>query len=228
MQPRPQVHAISIVDAIVNHLREALFTGELTPGASLPEQQLATTYDVARPTARAAIERLVAEGLLSRDRHRTARVPQLTEQDIRDLYLAREFVEGEAVRRLAALRRCPPAAEEANAELDELGPVYSTDVVERDLRFHSALVDAVGSERVSTMYLNVVGEVRLGMAQVQVRGLMDASSIAAEHRTILRHVKSGHVEYACRALSRHVAGARDRLLTSMRAADSATEGRPDD
>ena len=75
MPARPQ--ALSIIDALTDDLRLRIFRGELVRGTRLTETDLAAGYDVARPTAKAAIEKLVAEGLLRRDAHKTARVPSM-------------------------------------------------------------------------------------------------------------------------------------------------------
>jgi hypothetical protein len=46
---------------------------------------------MARPTAKAALERLVYEGILRRATNKTARVPLMDADDIRDLYYSRAF-----------------------------------------------------------------------------------------------------------------------------------------
>ena len=69
-----RVTATSIVDAVATDLRSRLLVGELTPDVHLTENEIATSYQVARPTAKAAIEKLVAEGLLVRGVHKTAHV----------------------------------------------------------------------------------------------------------------------------------------------------------
>ena len=74
-----RVQPLSIVDAIADDIRGNLFNGALPGSTQLTEAEVATTYDVARPTAKAAIEKLVAEGLLLRGTHKTARVPRRCE-----------------------------------------------------------------------------------------------------------------------------------------------------
>ena len=72
-----RIAAVSIVDAVASDLRSRIFAGELGSGDALTESEVASAYDVARPTAKAAIEKLVAEGLLDRGTHKTARVVEL-------------------------------------------------------------------------------------------------------------------------------------------------------
>ena len=65
----------SLVDALYGDIRERILTGELDAGTPLTEKHLSSTYDVARPTAKAAIERLVHEGLLRRGANKTRARP---------------------------------------------------------------------------------------------------------------------------------------------------------
>jgi len=54
-----------VADQVFEQLRELIFRGKLKPGERLmPERQLAEALGVSRPTLRAAIQKLVAMGLL--------------------------------------------------------------------------------------------------------------------------------------------------------------------
>ena len=83
-------------DAIQASLRGAIIDGREAPGSSLTESAVALRFGVTRPTAKLALERLVADGLLRRAPHQAARVPELTADDIRDLFGNRAIVEGAA------------------------------------------------------------------------------------------------------------------------------------
>ena len=69
----------------------------------------AKKFDVARPTAKAAIEQLVPIGLLRRLRNKTARVPLLDAADVADLYLSRGVIERAVVRFWPHAVRCLPS-----------------------------------------------------------------------------------------------------------------------
>src|ERR1700722_18898442 len=115
-----QVRALSIVDAVAENLRRKLFAGDLGEEAFLTEARVASMYDIARPTARAAVERLVAAGLLVRGPHKTARLRTWGPDDVRDLYLSRRVFETEVVRRLALLGGVPEGLRAANDELRQI------------------------------------------------------------------------------------------------------------
>jgi DNA-binding GntR family transcriptional regulator len=210
-----RVSATSIVDAIAIDLRTRLFSGELTPGFPLTETEVATSYDVARPTAKAGIEKLVAEGLLVRGVHKTARVVELGPAAVRDIYLARAYLESEVLRRLARTRIVPEAAAEANREIASVGGGPAMDVVEPDMRFHLSLIDAVGNERTSKMYRSLVSEVRLCMTRVQSLELLGTALIQAEHQKMLDLIEVGQGEAAALLLDEHLGRARERLVAAI-------------
>ncbi len=74
----------TVVDALVGAIRSMVLEGKLQPGAMVTEQGIADEFKVARPTAKAAIERLVETGLLSRTSNKPATVSELRPDDVDD------------------------------------------------------------------------------------------------------------------------------------------------
>lgn len=210
-----RIAAVSIVEAIASDLRARIFSGELVSSQTLTETDVASSYEVARPTAKAAIEKLVAEGLLVRGVHKTARVADLGPESVRDIYVARAYLESEVLRRLASSRTVPAGAVRANKDIAALEAGSTLDVVEPDMRFHASLIDAVGNERISKMYLSLVGEVRLCMSRVQSLHLLDAALIHTEHQRLLELIEEGRGDEAARLLDVHLGRARERLVAAM-------------
>ncbi len=206
-----RLQVVSVVQAIIRDLRERIFSGELAPGTPLRETELAARYEVARPTAKAALENLVASGLLSRNAHQTARVRVLNADDARDIYRTRGIIEAEAVRLLALERRVPQAALQANAEITALRGASPIDIVDPDVRFHAALVDALESPRTSTIYSQLTDEIRLCMSHVQDATLLSTERIAGEHAQLLELISRGESQAAAEVLAAHLANASTRL-----------------
>ncbi|WP_104091052.1 GntR family transcriptional regulator [Arthrobacter sp. GMC3] len=205
----------SVVDAVTDDVRGRILSGELTADTAVTELEIATAYNVARPTAKAAIEKLVAESLLVRGAHKSARVATLGPDSVRDIYLARAYLESEILRRLAASRTVPQEAVRANAELLAMAGAGDLALVEPDMRFHTALVDAVGNERTTRMYRSLVSEVRLCMTRVQSLHLLDSAAIHGEHEQILRYLAAGDADAAAATLDTHLATARERLAAAV-------------
>ncbi|MEI3844593.1 MULTISPECIES: GntR family transcriptional regulator [unclassified Microbacterium] len=206
---------VGVVDAVTAQLRARILQGDIRPGAPLTEAAVSQTYGVARPTAKAAIEQLVANGLLVRTAHRSARVAEIDPETVRDVYRTRTRLESAALRELAETRSVPVAAAAANAEILAMPPGPDPATVDPDLRFHAALIDALGSDRTARMYRSVLDEVRLCMAQVQGRRLLDAAAIAAQHAAMLDAVAAGEGERAADLLAAHLASAEQRLVEAL-------------
>ena len=205
----------SLVDAVVEDLRTRVVTGELAPGTPLTEQDVATRYDVARASARAAIERLTSEKVLERGIHKTARVVELGPDDVRDIYRTRTYLESEVLRRLAAAHQVPDSARAANAEIAAIWATGSYAIVEPDMRFHTSLIDALRSARTSAMYHSLAFEVKLCMAQLQGRQRLSPQIIVAEHARLLELIEAGDGAGAALMLDEHLARARELLAASL-------------
>lgn len=206
---------VGVVDAVTVQLRGRILSGSIRSGAPITEAAVSQTFGVARPSAKAAIEQLVAAGLLVRTAHRSARVVGIDPATVRDVYRTRSRLESAALRELALTRSVPDLAIAANAEILAMpaGPDPST--VDPDLRFHTALIDTLGSERTARMYRSVLDEARLCMAQVQGRRLLDAAIIAAQHAEILDAVAAGEGERAAELLRIHLSSAEERLVEAL-------------
>lgn len=218
-------------DAVYEALRESIVDGRDAPGTAITEQAIASRFGVARPTAKAALERLVAEGLLRRTAHKSARVPELTRGDIIDLYDNRATVEVAALERLAgAIARgdapIPDAAVTAQRTLtDALGgssaesagsagatAASSAPLARADIAFHRALVEAQLSPRLARLHALLMGEIELCTGQVQSHRLLALADVVEQHQSILDAVAAGDAERAATLTRAHIEGARDRLL----------------
>jgi DNA-binding GntR family transcriptional regulator len=203
----------SVIDAVEAALRDQILDQEIEVGSTVREVEVARAFDVARPTAKAAIERLVAVGLLTRDVHRSARVPVLSAEDVSDLYVSRTVVEAGVVRRLAASRDVPPGATANIESLKALGTGPAPKLqVARDTEFHATLVAQAGSRRISSMHAALMQQMQLCMAQVQAHHLISPVDIVAEHERIVEAIRDGAPDAAATELEDHLERARVALV----------------
>ncbi len=206
--------ALPLSEAVYDALRESIVTLGDQPGAVLTENGIATRYGVARPTAKAALERLVREGLLWRSAHRAAQVPKLSRADVEDLYATRLLVEEAAVTSLAGRGLVPPSALRAQEEIQKFSSSgEDAPFANPDLAFHKALVEGHGSPRLARMHQLIMGEIQLCMGQLQSHQLLRAQEIVSQHRMLLDAIQERDPELASFMIRRHITNARDRLLT---------------
>ncbi|MBB5075479.1 GntR family transcriptional regulator [Nonomuraea endophytica] len=193
---------VSTVDALAGALRSRILSGELEPGTPLPEQEIAATYGVARPTVREALAVLVHEGLLRRERNRSAQVRTVTLDDLNDLMYVRRPLEDLMAKALAGKR--VEAAESALAKLESLPEEAPwSAIVAEHMALHQALIEAVGSPRLDRLYNALAAETQLGV--VRLRDVYkDRDRLITEHRALLDAIANGPAEAAQAAVATHL------------------------
>ena len=196
----------ALPEAVYDELRSLIVEQSYLPGESITESAVALRFGVARPTAKMAIERLVTDGLLRRELHQSARVPQLDSDDIVDLFDNRAVIESAAV---AALEAVPVDAMTAHRALLASDEHFA----KNDIAFHRALVAGQPSPRLARMHALLMGEIELCIGQVQAAHLLTASEVGAQHQGILDAITAGDAQTASRLTREHIAGSRDRLLS---------------
>ena len=191
---------------MTERLRASIVNGSLEPGSQLSEVELANSFGVSRGPVREALQRLVQEGLLLSEPHRGVFVPVLTDEDVHDIYLAREALESAAIRLDRRERARPPRRAEALdqfvTQMEKAEAAGDWEAVGNfDLEFHVALVEASGSQRLQRMFSTVISETRLCLG---VLTAADArADLVQEHRQICDLMQEGETEQALAVLKKH-------------------------
>lgn len=193
----------TVVDAVVAALRDQLLDGARPPGQLLRDTELAEEFGAARPTIRAAVQVLTADGFVVRDRGHSARVPVFTAADIADLYTARAAIELAAIDLIQRHAAPIPLLVAALARLESLGPdVAWRTVVEADVSLHQSLVASAGSPRLLRLFQGLANETRLVIALQ--RGLYESvDEMVDEHRRIVSALKRKRYDSCRRLLREH-------------------------
>ena len=88
----------SLNNAAADQLRQVIVTGAVAPGVRLTEVALAVRMNLSRGTIRAALQRLVTEGLVVQRPYAGWEVASLTSRDAWELYTLRGAFEALAAR----------------------------------------------------------------------------------------------------------------------------------
>ena len=201
-------------------VRELILSGELAPGAVLPQASLAQTIGMSTTPLREALRRLKQEGLVELDAHRDARVRPLDAAEARDLLEMRRNLDPLAAS-LAAQRRTDDDLADVRAALDgleALDAAPSLAQLESHHRFHAAIHRASHN----ALLVDVLDGLWVKTDRYRRHGLESGRSDeerdarAAEHRQLFEAVRDGDAETAAELMRRHVEtslGARsaDRL-----------------
>lgn len=209
--------ASTLADSLSEALRKQIISGEVPPGIKLTEAWVAARFEVARPTAKASLDRLTAEGLLRRGPRRSSVVPKLSSDDVNDIYFSRGPVESTAVRSLAERADVPPEADRALTLMRVAAEHRDhSGHTEADVDFHRALVAAISSPRLQRMHQTVMGEAQLCIAQVRTAASVDLAALTDSHAAILDAIRAGDADAAAKALYADLEGCRLALLDDIR------------
>src|ERR671914_400916 len=188
MSGRLELRRVSTVDAIAAALRTRIMDGNLGAGERLRELELAEAYGVARHSLRAALRELAAEGLVTIEPNRGARVAQITRSDLDALFELRAALELESAR-LALERhggRLPKPVHDAvrlmAAVCAQPRPPWSA-VVDAHDHVHGALVAAARSPRIERAYAALAGELHLFV--IQLKPSWSLERMAEHHERLL-------------------------------------------
>lgn len=200
---------------IARQLRRAIGDGELEPGQQLNEMELSRSLGVSRGPLREAMQRLTQEGLLLSVRNRGVFVIEVTDDVVRDLYLARHAVERAAADRVMA--GTPEAdADRLLEKVEDMAAAIehgnTAALTEADIAFHALLVELSGSPRLIRMHDTLMVETRMCMTALETRYASHSFRLD-EHREITEAIRAADVARVDLLLLEHMRDAVMRLTT---------------
>jgi DNA-binding GntR family transcriptional regulator len=196
---------------IADKLRKAIGHGELKPGTQLGEAELARKLGVSRGPLREGMQRLTQEGLLVAIRNRGLFVIDMTPDDVRDMYLAREAIERAAARKIL-LGDYKAAGEELLGIVEKMAAAEGDPaaVGEIDIEFHERLVQLAESPRLSRMHQTFITETRMCIHALEET--YSASEVrVGEHRLLAEAIRAGDPLHTDDLLIAHMDDAVTRL-----------------
>jgi DNA-binding GntR family transcriptional regulator len=225
----PPIVGAGVRAEVTTILRDAIWRGQLKPGAHLNELTLSAELQVSRPPLREAIRTLESEGLVVSLPRRGSYVKRLSGDDVLEIYSLRCALERMAAD-LVIDANSPELVGELEAQLDELerdmvGQRELHDMIATDLRFHWSLVHAAGNSRLLETWERLVGQLRLALSLVPPE-LFNTEFVERTHRPLLAAIRAGDREGAARAVGHLLEVGRDLRERWMRLDRSAESNEP--
>lgn len=197
-------------------LKQRVIAGTYGPGAQLKEEHIARELDVSRTPIRAALKRLVQDGLATADVGRGVRVSEWTELDIKETYELRGLLEGRAAE-LAAQRGGVALAERLDAlnaqmakVLAQKGGSNAEQLQAINSDFHRAILDASGSPRLRAMLAGLI-DMPVVIRSYFISTQADLMQSWHHHRDLAAAVRTGDPELARHAMQLHLRVAAHRF-----------------
>jgi DNA-binding GntR family transcriptional regulator len=218
---------------VLDAIKHAILTGELRPGQSLVETDLAGLLGVSKTPVREALKTLAGAGLVAMSPYKGATVRTVDDELVRSVYDVRLLLEPEALRRSVGRGGDWRAARQA---LDQ--SAGASDPAERSLAnrdFHRGLYGGCGN----TLLIRVLDDLRdqtalvsaaawlrtpapdgppsqeLPRQELPSQGAPTWRSEAAEHEAILAAATAGDASTAARLLTDHIRSFLNRNFPSL-------------
>lgn len=205
----------SLADRVHARLKKALNAGRYEPGEAIREEAVARWLQVSRTPVREALRRLAAENLLV-STSRGLAMPQLSDDQIAELYAIRGVLEGAAAG--LAARHASAAEVELMQRLVEDQAAAGEDAarlldINNDL--HNCIYRAARNRYLLRTLTSLQNELE------QLRGTTFSqpgrpAQALKEHRAMVRAIQRGDAEAAEKACREHVGQALKLRLLVMR------------
>jgi DNA-binding GntR family transcriptional regulator len=212
--PAQNASTALVKDAVADRLRAEIASGALRPGIRIVEGYWARKFGVAQASIREAINLLAQEGFVTKASGRSARVVNLTEQDVLHIYQVRGALEGLAARLLAMrshdIQPLELALEMMRRAAKEKRPA---ELLDADLQFHLELCRLSNNPYVFDHAKRVLLPV-FAFARIRVISSGQDTSVWSKdfdaHQRIVDLVKEGQGEVA----EAYVKGAMARFAST--------------
>lgn len=189
-------------------IRSLIIDGTLAPGSKVVVRPLTERLGLSATPIKSALAALERDGFLTAVPHRGYFVPEVSEQDMREIYELREVLDGIAARNAASLDDpvtfvsdvLKPLLAEQRRRADAGDGIGYSDA---DMAFHRAIWHASGNSRLATVTDNLGGQLRFGSgSSSRLPGRIPEA--LREHDAIMAALAKGDAARAERESKAHV------------------------
>lgn len=215
--------ARSQVAQIVDSIREGIRNGRYSPGHRLIESELTREFGVSRGPVREALGRLQVEGFVEIAPHRGASVRRMTRDDVTELVVVRQMLQGGAAR-LAALnidradnrsrlKRALAETKKWTRATDPTGYIDANDAV------HDLILEIADNRLLATM----IRQLRIQAFRLLFVGILSIDNVrdsARGHVAIVEAILAGDADEAEAAVRRQLQRTADQAFALIDAQDA--------
>ncbi|MCR4601377.1 MAG: GntR family transcriptional regulator [Clostridia bacterium] len=200
-------------ELVYEELRMLIMTGQIKPGTRMMEIELAESMGVSRTPVREAIRQLEKDNLVTLEPRKGAYVSDISPQDLDDMLIAREPLEGLATK-LAAENITAEELEEVRAANDAYREALKEDdkeaLIELDTKFHSLITNCSRNPYLIDICQKLQEQV-LRFRYIYFKSGKRAEEVVNEHRIILEALASGDSAAAEEHAKEHIRKLRESI-----------------
>lgn len=208
----------SLTSAVADKLRDRIIRGEIPEGSQLRQDVIAAQFQVSRIPVREALRQLHAEGLITILPNRGAIVPELSPDDIEELFTIRALLEPELLK-----ASVPRLTEEDLSQAASVLRKFADELTHEEhiaawgrlnWQFHSALYGRANRPHFMDIIRNInnKGERYTRLQLSLTHGMKRANQ---EHRQLLKLCRQRDAAAAAKLLRQHIQHAGQSLKQAL-------------
>lgn len=202
--------AKNTAEATYDEMKQQILSGILRPAERLVESTFAQSLNTSRHNVRTALDRLNNDGLVEIEPNKGARVTALTQEEVIDMYIAREGLEAEIVR-LAVDKITGDQLDELHELLESMKEAFAAKKFdhysELNKEFHQIIYIASGNLTLPEL----ISQIRLRLARLNIRVILlpgRGDSSLTEHSAIYEAIAQRDNSLAVQAVRQHISAVR--------------------
>ena len=211
------VSASRLADDVYQQILVAISGGKLEPGDRLLQEKIAAEMNVSRTPVREAILRLEQEGILVKTERKGFSVRKVSTREVRDVFGAREAIEGYAAYQVAIEKEPAQIAAIIKAfEVEELEDDFD---LKTDFDLNRNLHRSVVVQTNNQMLLNMFDSIWNSPAAIRIFAATHSISykpLLTDHRSLLDQIVSGTPEAAQAAAIDHIRNGLEIHIESVK------------
>ncbi len=206
-------------DYTLEKLRAAISTGLYPPGARLVERELCEALGVSRTSVREALRQLQSENLVEVGKRRSINVAVITSKDADDIYMIREMLETEAIRRFVQVGD-DKAIKELVRIHKQIAKALTKDNVRQLAGVASEFYETILQGSKSKVIYEVARPLLARVNYLRIRSMSEPGRLDGglrEWDAMIKAVTDGDAEAAAAAMSNHLRNARTAIVARLAA-----------
>lgn len=202
---------------VYNKIKEDILNGVFPPGTPMVERKLCDIYNVSRSPIRNALQGLVRDGLVTFVPGKGMMIPEITIEDIFEIYDMMEMFQLYAVRRAAnklnevSLNTLENILYNIRSALNQEAV---PEAIKWDIIFHAFLIELSGSKRLKIFHDQISSQIRRFLSYT-----LDDTQLAErsylEHRNIYNCLCEGDIKGAEAAISQHYSNTKQYYINLL-------------
>ncbi len=209
----------SLQQRVYDYIKKLILANRLKPGQDINIDQLAGEMGISHTPVREALAMLKLDGLVSTGYHKTPKVTDIDEIDVKEIYDVRMILEGCAVHQVIDKLTNEDIANLKKAVTSYQGKENSEEIKEllakSDIYIHGLIISKVENSLFFRLY-GLIEDMSL-----RIRTLVIANSaenigtITKEHNAIIEALEQKDDDKAYQAMIDHLSNARERTLNAV-------------